>query len=301
MSGLNVAVVGATGQVGGVMRQLLAEREFPVGSIRYFASARSAGRTLPWGDEQITVEDVETSRFHCKIVVREIEGEKRYVLEDTRSKNGTFVNGAQIEGPHELTPGDRIYVGPNIVLRFSLVDSEEQQLARQLYETSTRDALTKAYNRRYLMERITSELAFAQRHKSRLSVVMFDLDRFKEVNDTHGHLAGDAVLRAVANAVQKLIRAEDVFARYGGEEFVLLVRGISPANVHLVAERVRKTVERLPIPFEGGHLGVTISVGVSVLDEMPAQTTIEALLNLADERLYRAKDEGRNRVRSTND
>ncbi len=250
---------------------------------------------------QVTVEDVETSRYHCKIVVAEIEGERRYVLEDTGSKNGTFVNGALIEGKYVLTPGDRIYVGPNIVLRFSFVDDEEQQLARQLYETSTRDALTKAYNRRYFIERITSELAFAQRHKSRLAVVMFDLDHFKEVNDSHGHLAGDAVLRAVAASVQKLIRAEDVFARYGGEEFVLLVRGISHESVHLVADRVRTTVERLSIPSNGLTLSVTISVGVSSLDEMPPQTTIEALINLADERLYRAKEGGRNRVCSKSD
>lgn len=248
---------------------------------------------------QVTVEDVETSRHHCKIVVAAIEGETRYVLEDAGSKNGTFVNGERIQGKYVLTPGDRIYVGPNIVLRFSLVDNEEQQLARQLYETSTRDALTKAYNRRYFMERIASELAFAQRHKSRLAVIMLDLDHFKEVNDTHGHLAGDTVLRAVAASVQKLIRTEDVFARYGGEEFVLLVRGISHENVHLVAERVRTTVERLAIPSNGVALSVTVSLGVSSLDEMPPETTIEAMMTLADERLYRAKEGGRNRVDST--
>ncbi len=248
----------------------------------------------------VCIEDIEASRAHCRITILEViqiaGASKRYVLEDLGSKNGTHVNGRLISGPADLVAGDRIHLGPNLILRFSLVDETEETLARQLYETSTRDALTQSYNRRYFLERLTSELAFAQRHKSRLSVLLFDMDHFKSINDTHGHMAGDAVLRAVSTCVGRLVRAEDVFARYGGEEFVLLIRGISHDNVDLLADRVRKAVERLTVSVDGQDLVVTISIGVASLSEFPDEVTPETLLTLADERLYRAKQEGRNRV-----
>jgi diguanylate cyclase (GGDEF)-like protein len=127
-------------------------------------------------------------------------------------------------------------------------------------------------------------------------VVLFDLDHFKKVNDTHGHLAGDVVLRVVAAQVQRTIRTEDVLARYGGEEFVLLVRGIPHRNVAHFGERVRKAVDRLTVPWENIQLKATISVGVASLSELDATATGEILLHRADERLYRAKSAGRNRV-----
>ena len=115
-----------------------------------------------------------------------------------------------------------------------------------------RDALTRAHNRRYLVERLGSEIAYARRHVTHLALIMFDLDHFKRVNDTHGHLAGDEVLREVAALVSRLIRAEDVFARFGGEEFVVLVRGIEHDNATRFAERMRSAVERLEVA-RGGH------------------------------------------------
>jgi two-component system cell cycle response regulator len=248
----------------------------------------------------VCVEDIEASRAHCKITILEVikhaGASKRYVLADLGSKNGTFVNGHVISGPTDLVPGDRIHLGPNLILRFSLVDETEETLARQLYETSTRDALTQAYNRRYFLERLTSELAFAQRHQSKLSVLLFDLDRFKSVNDTYGHMAGDQVLRSVSACVGRLVRAEDVFARYGGEEFVLLIRGISHDNVDLLADRVRRAVERNTVSVSGSDLVVTISVGVASISEFPTEVSADTLITLADERLYRAKQDGRNRV-----
>ncbi len=122
------------------------------------------------------------------------------------------------------------------------------------------------------------------------------MDRFKSINDTYGHMAGDDVLRAVSACVGKLVRAEDVFARYGGEEFVLLVRGITHDNVDMLAERVRAAVGRLKIAVAGKDLGVTVSIGIASVAEFPASVACETLLALADERLYRAKQEGRNRV-----
>jgi diguanylate cyclase (GGDEF)-like protein len=220
----------------------------------------------------------------------------KFVVEDLGSTNGTFVQGRRIDRS-DLHTGDRLQIGPNVVLRFAILDEAEEKLAHQLYEASTKDALTKVYNRKYLLERMAAEEAYSHRHKSPLSVILFDLDHFKKVNDTHGHLAGDVTLRLVAAQVQRTIRTEDVLARYGGEEFVILVRGVAHANSARFAERVRKAVERLTIPWENVQLRATISVGVSSLAELPeGGQTGDALLHLADGRLYEAKAGGRNRV-----
>ena len=246
-------------------------------------------------DVQLRVEDVGISRAHSRIV-RTMDG--KFFVEDLGSTNGTFVAGRKVERA-ELHSGDRVQVGPNVVLRFAVLDAAEEQLAHQLYEASTKDALTKVYNRKYFVERLSSEVAYAHRHKSHLSLVLFDLDHFKKVNDTHGHLAGDVVLRVVAAQVQRTIRTEDVLARYGGEEFVILVRGIAHPNVAHFGERVRKAVERLTIPWENLQLKATISVGVGSLSELEEGASGEGVLHLADERLYRAKSGGRNRVVAT--
>jgi diguanylate cyclase (GGDEF)-like protein len=160
-----------------------------------------------------------------------------------------------------------------------------------------RDTLTRAHNRRYLVERLASELAYARRHKTPLALILFDIDHFKRVNDTYGHLAGDEVLREVAALISRLIRTEDVFARYGGEEFVVLARGIEHENAVRFAERIRSAVHRLEVAQEKGVLQVTISAGVSSIAEIPdANRSPDTLFRLADERLYRAKSGGRNRV-----
>jgi diguanylate cyclase (GGDEF)-like protein len=243
-------------------------------------------------DCHVRIDDAGASRSHARILVEE----GRYILEDLHSTNGTFVAGRRIER-EELNSGDRIHVGPNIVVSFAILDAQAERLAHQLYESSVRDPLTRAHNRRYLVERLASEIAYARRHGTRLALILFDLDHFKRVNDTHGHLAGDDVLRDVTAMVSRLIRAEDVFARFGGEEFVILVRGISHTNINRFAERVRAAVERLEIASESTVLRVTISIGVASFDELADKTrTPDALLRLADERLYRAKTEGRNRV-----
>ena len=188
-------------------------------------------------------------------------------------------------------------IGPALVLRFGFIAADEEALARQLYEASTRDGLTRLYNRKYATRRLAEEFAYAQRHGTPLGVALFDLDHFKRVNDTFGHQAGDGVLRVVAAQVQKTIRAEDVLSRYGGEEFLVLVRGIEHKNVGVLAERIRKGVAGLSIPWESRTLRVTVSIGVASLSECGPGPTPEALVKLADERLYEAKAAGRNCVR----
>jgi diguanylate cyclase (GGDEF)-like protein len=194
-----------------------------------------------------------------------------------------------------------VHLGPNVVLRFDLVDPDEEELARQLYEASTRDPLTRAYNRKTFMERLVAEVAFARRHEADLGVLLIDLDHFKHVNDTHGHMAGDIVLRLVAAQIARAIRLEDLFARYGGEEFVILTRGILPERLARFGERLRVAVERLVIRWEGVELRATISIGIATLADAggDAASPLDLgtmMLSVADQRLYRAKESGRNRV-----
>jgi diguanylate cyclase (GGDEF)-like protein len=243
-------------------------------------------------DAHVMLDDAGVSRRHARLL-RASGG--KYVLEDLGSANGIFVNGRKVRRA-EIGSGDRIQIGPAFVLRFRLIASDEEILARKLYESSTRDALTGIYNRKYATERLAVEVSYAQRHGTPFGIAIFDIDHFKRVNDEHGHQAGDGVLRVVAAQVQKAIRAEDVLARYGGEEFVVLVRGIDARGLSAMAERIRGSVERLSIPWGSRVLRATVSVGVASLAECGPKGAPEALVALADERLYQAKEGGRNRV-----
>jgi diguanylate cyclase (GGDEF)-like protein len=243
-------------------------------------------------EANVFIDDAGASRAHARIVITD---DGRYVLEDLKSRNGTFVGGRRVERV-ELSSGDRIAIGSGVTLSFAVLDAQAERMAHQLYESSVRDALTRAHNRRYLVERLASEIAYARRHSAPLSLIMFDVDHFKRVNDTYGHLTGDDVLREVAALVQRMIRTEDVFARYGGEEFVVLARGIEHDNAGRFSERIRMSVERLEISSGTEVVKVTISSGFASLDELgEGQRTAEGLLRLADARLYGAKSAGRNR------
>jgi two-component system, cell cycle response regulator len=246
-------------------------------------------------DASIRIDDPSLSRSHAR-VVRQPNG--KFVVEDLDSMNGTFVGPDRITR-RELIPGDRIQLGPKLTLRFSITDIAEEMLQRQLFESSTRDHLTRVYNRRYLMSRLTAEVAHARRHASSLALLLFDLDRFKETNDSHGHLAGDAVLRAIGDRVTTLIRVEDVFARFGGEEFVVLIRASGPLDAIRLADRLRSSVESMVVRAEGAEVKTTISIGVAALGELGPEAGGQELIALADTRLLRAKTEGRNRVVSS--
>ncbi len=164
----------------------------------------------------------------------------------------------------------------------------------RLEELSARDGLTGLFNRRHLETRLEEEFARACRHGESLSVLMFDVDHFKEVNDEHGHRAGDEILRALADRTHLLLPASDVGGRYGGEEFTLLLPETDGAGAMAVAERLRRAVAELPFIVHDGELTVTISIGASTLG--PDVASHEALLDVADRALYRAKHAGRNQV-----
>ncbi|MCM8811670.1 MAG: GGDEF domain-containing protein [Candidatus Omnitrophica bacterium] len=167
-------------------------------------------------------------------------------------------------------------------------------LYKQIQRLAIHDSLTGLMVRRHFMERLEEEVARSKRLSKELAFLMIDLDEFKKVNDTYGHLVGDVVLREVAERLQKSVREVDLVGRYGGEEFgVVLPETDMPMGAQ-VAERIRQTVEQTPIPAYDERIRMTVSVGVSVLGT--ANGEIVKLIEMADEALYKAKNSGRNRV-----
>jgi two-component system, cell cycle response regulator len=240
---------------------------------------------------EVRIDDDGMSRTHARF---RHEGNRAWV-EDLNSRNGTFVNGQRISEPVELHDGDKIQIGRNTVLRFALQDALDESFHENLLSSALRDGLTKLFNKRYLLDRLDSELKFAQRHETALSLLMLDVDHFKTINDGHGHLAGDAVLAHLAETLTRAVRNEDVIARFGGEEIAIVLRaiGIEPA-LHM-AERLRRHVEQTLVPFQGQALKATVSIGVAGFPSTASKTTDE-LLEAADQALYRAKHAGRNKV-----
>ena len=230
------------------------------------------------------------SRKHARIVQQGGE----VMIEDLQSSNGTIVNGAPV-ATQLLKDGDKIRLGSTTILKFTYNDQLDESFQQQMYEAALRDGLTKAFNKKYFLDRLETEIAYARRHNAHLSLVMFDVDHFKRVNDTHGHLAGDYVLAKLAKVALATVRAEDVFARYGGEEFGVICRGVSLPSAGILAERLRANVESTLFDHDGHRMPITISVGVAGHPETPVET-VPQLIAAADQALYEAKRAGRNRV-----
>ncbi|HEX4515085.1 MAG TPA: GGDEF domain-containing protein [Polyangiaceae bacterium] len=243
-------------------------------------------------DATIHYDDKGMSRRHARV----LKQDNRFFVEDLGSRNGTFVSGERVIGRTELVDGARIVLSAGLVLRFNMLDEVEERVTKQLFEASTRDALMNIYNRRYFDERLAAEVSFAHRHKGLLGLLLFDIDHFKRINDTHGHLAGDAVLQAVSKKLGTLIRTEDVLARYGGEEIGIIARGVPLDGLVVLADRLRRAVHDTVTAYENLPLRVTVSIGVATISECDAHATGDLLVALADERLYKAKHAGRNRV-----
>jgi diguanylate cyclase (GGDEF)-like protein len=233
----------------------------------------------------------DVSRRHARID-RDGDG---HVLADLGSTNGTWVNGRAVDR-HRLAAGDRIRVGGFVaayVAPGGAAGSAADDLAR-LAALARTDALTGLPNRRALEDELSRAVARASRTGTPLAALVLDVDRFKQVNDAHGHAAGDVVLAAVAARAAAALRAGDLLARIGGEEFAAVLPGADVARAAEAAERIRAAVAAEPIAAGGAALAVTVSVGCAAL--APGDADGRALLARADERLYDAKRSGRNRV-----
>ncbi len=238
----------------------------------------------------LTLQDDAISRRHAR--VEWCDG--GHTVTDLGSTNGTYVNEYRI-GQTRLQVGDRIRFGHQI-FKYLTSESVETQYHEVVYKIMTTDGLTQVYNKQYFLETLSREIENTQRSKDNMSVMLMDLDHFKSVNDTYGHLAGDAVLAEFARRARSVLRSGEVLARYGGEEFAMLCARSTAGEAVVAAERVRSVVKSLPIQFDSHSIPVTVSIGVASYDGSQPKSTGE-LLEEADQWLYVAKKSGRNQVR----
>lgn len=246
-------------------------------------------------DADVSLGDATVSWEHARLSVQ-TDG---VYLEDLGSRNGTFINDRRAQGRSRLQDGDYLrFGGGNTVVKFALMDELEERALRTLFELTLRDPLTRLYNRRYFDDRLLSEFAFAQRQRSELALLLIDIDHFKHFNDTCGHQVGDVVLKLVASSIQKMMRPEDVLARYGGEEFVVIARGTSLRNVHILGDRLCHQIRSLALELPDRDLRVTVSIGASCMGPAAASSSAHALLKSADQALFEAKAGGRDRTNS---
>jgi two-component system, cell cycle response regulator len=215
-------------------------------------------------------------------------------LEDLGSRNGTFLNNHLVQGRESLQSGDRFQIGA-VVFKFLLEADAEHAYHEAIHQMVICDGLTDLFNRRKFQEEFEREFTRARRYGRPVSLIVFDVDNFKRINDTVGHLAGDAVLQGIARLVKEITRREQVVARIGGEEFAILCPETPVDGATALAEKLRAAfaAEIMDIP---GHDSLSVTCSFGVADLKPRMENSSALFTIADRALYQAKAEGRNRV-----
>jgi diguanylate cyclase (GGDEF)-like protein len=244
----------------------------------------------------VLIPDPSLSRIHARVFRRQSPARTEFFIEDCSSTNGTFVSGQRISAPTLLTDGVRVSLGRRTALTFSLQDVLQEQALIRVHESAVRDRLTGVYNRGAFDDRLQSEFSASRRRGTPLALLLFDIDYFKRLNDTHGHQAGDAVIRAVAQCAQATVRAEDVLARYGGEEFAVILRSVSSRSAYVMGERLRVAVEDLRTLWNDTEIVATVSVGAVHAQSAKVVDSPSAFIAAADAALYEAKHRGRNCV-----
>ncbi|KAB2968785.1 MAG: GGDEF domain-containing protein [Thermoanaerobaculia bacterium] len=255
--------------------------------------ALAPGATLEIGrspSAQISLPEVASvSRVHARL--RYASGHA--TIEDLGSRNGTLLNDQTVSGTTELRSGDRFQVG-SVCFKFLHDADVEHAYHEAIYQLVMRDGLTEIFNRRKFVEEGERELARALRHGRPLTLILFDIDHFKNVNDTWGHLCGDAVLKQTAARVNGLLRPEQIFARIGGEEFAVLCPEMEAVGARTLAEKLRERLSGRTFECGGGAVTVTCSFGVAAVSA--PMEHLSDLVAAADRALYRAKAAGRDRV-----
>ena len=256
-------------------------------------------------DIELVITDIQMPRMNGHDLLLKIRGDTRASLQnmpvivmtaagDNSDRNLAFANGAN---DFVIKPIDPIELQARIAVHQKLARTiRELETSRQLLqEQATTDPLTKLKNRRAFLEAGTREFALAKRHTNDLSVIVFDIDHFKRINDTHGHHAGDAALVSVSHIFAANTRVEDMTARIGGEEFAMLLPHTARVGAAVLAERIRIAVEKHTFEVSDKTLSLTVSGGIAAFGADGLQN-VEQLINAADRRLYLAKQNGRNRV-----
>jgi len=228
------------------------------------------------------------SRLHCT-VCQEVLGAS---IRDLDSKNGVLVNGTRVRRA-DVRDGDHIVLG-EVTLKFVAGGSLEARYHEALFGLANLDSLTQLLNRRAFREAVDAAVASTVEDPEPLSLALFDLDYFKQINDVLGHDEGDAALRRLSSTLRRLLRARDSAGRLGGDEFSVLLPRTGPSEAHVWCETLRRSIEGLGLSDKGLPREVSISVGVATWD--PAMRTAHEFLRLADKALLRAKAAGRNRT-----
>jgi diguanylate cyclase (GGDEF)-like protein len=240
-------------------------------------------------DNDIVLDSDSVSRRHAKLEHRE----GNFYVVDLDSTNGTFLNDEPDPiNVSQLRRGDQLKVGDTIFKYLSGSDVETQ-FHETIFNMTITDGLTDVSNKKQLDTVLNKEIPRAIRHARQLSLLMIDIDHFKYVNDTYGHLAGDSVLRDLANILEKRLRPDDELGRYGGEEFCAILPETSLEGAARIGEELRRLVEDHAFMVEGEQIKVTISIGVA---EKKKGQDMKAFYKSADELLYQAKRSGRNKV-----
>jgi len=256
------------------------------------------GRRIPLGDDpviigrssrcEVQIDQESVSRNHCRIT----RGTRGFSIRDLGSTNGTYVNDELVDSI-DLRDGDQVKVGRTI-LKFIVGGNIEGQYHEEIYRLMTVDGLTQVHNKRYFDEMLEREISRAQRYGNAFCLIFFDIDHFKQINDTYGHLAGDAVLRQLGTLVRGHVRRDDIVARTGGEEFGIITPEVGHHGAMELARKLNVLVDEGKFEFEGTRIPVTISLGVAAWTEDFATPT--DIVGQADEQLYEAKRTGRNKV-----
>jgi len=244
----------------------------------------SIGRT-----EEATIQIIKdnVSRNHAKIFFQ--DGEYRIV--DLGSTNGTFLNTVKISS-ESLHSGDVILIG-NTIFKF-LLNAFDENFYNTMFTMAAKDGLTKVFNKRFIVDKLKYEIDRALRYRRPLSMLMIDIDHFKDVNDNYGHLAGDCVLEKSAEIFLQNLRNADLVGRYGGEEFLVILPECPIDQAIRTAEKIRSIVEQSVFRYDAIPMQITLSIGVSALTADAKDP--EFLVKTADRALYIAKRNGRNQI-----
>ena len=238
--------------------------------------------------------DIQLADSSCsrKQAIIEFNDNNKPVLKDLDSTNGTFVNGAKITEIN-IEDGDKILLGFSSVFMFAIQDSLESKFQMNLYESSITDHLTGAFNQKYFLDTLSKAFSYSLRHHTSLGLLMLDIDFFKKINDTYGHVVGDIVLKEFVKRIKNNLRNEDTLCRYGGDEFAVIVRDFKYGFVKIVAERIRLFFDGRSINCKDHKINISVSIGAAIIDKENIETS-EDMIELADANLYKAKQSGGN-------
>jgi two-component system, cell cycle response regulator len=239
-------------------------------------------------DCDIQVDRDSVSRRHARV----FRSTDQWMVEDLQSTNGSYVNDVPVQNSM-LRDADFLKIGAAI-FKFLSGQGVEASYHEEIYRMTIVDGLTGAHNKRYFLEFLEREIARCSRYRRPLSLLMLDIDHFKAINDQHGHLTGDFVLRELSRRLLGRVRREELLARYGGEEFAAVLPETDLHGGRIFAEQVRRLVADAPFEYEGDRFNVTISVGLTTVEGEDIEPM--TFIKRADDNLYRAKRDGRNRV-----